>query len=85
MFPNAGKRVGLVDLLYTAHGLEAARQALKPGGILAIWSAWEDEAFAMRLAQAGFLVEEVKVRERAGNRGAHHVLWFARRRPESEF
>lgn len=70
------------DWLYTARGLEAARQALKPGGILAIWSAWEDAAFAMRLAEAGFQVEELKVRERAGNRGAHHVIWFARRPEE---
>lgn len=67
------------DLLYTARGLEAARTALKPGGILAIWSAWPDAPFAMRLADAGFVVEEVKVRERAGNRGAHHLIWFAQR------
>lgn len=67
------------DLLYTARGLRAARLALKPGGVLAIWSAAPDAAFALRLKEAGFQVEEVSVRERAGNRGAHHVIWFAQR------
>jgi len=67
------------DMLYTASGLQAARLALKPGGILAIWSAWPDTAFAIRLAEAGFEMEEIKVRERAGNRGAHHLIWIAKR------
>ena len=67
------------DHLYTDHGLRAARLALKPGGILAIWSAAPDEAFAVRLLKCGFQVEEVSVRDGAGNRGAHHVIWFARR------
>lgn len=67
------------DLLYTTRGLRAARLALKPGGILAIWSAAPDAAFVVRLEEAGFQVEEVSVRERAGNRGAHHVIWFAQR------
>jgi spermidine synthase len=71
------------DLLYTARGLEAARLALKPGGILAIWSSWPDAAFAIRLVEAGFEVEEVTVRERAGNRGARHLIWFAQRIMES--
>lgn len=65
------------DLLYTTRGLRAARLALKPGGILAIWSAAPDAAFVGRLEEAGFQVDEVSVRERAGNRGAHHVIWFA--------
>jgi spermidine synthase len=67
------------DLLYTTRGLRAARLALKPGGILAIWSAAPDAAFVVRLEEAGFEVEEVPVRERARNRGAHHVIWFAQR------
>ena len=67
------------DLLYTARGLRAAWLALKAGGILAIWSAGPDAAFVVRLKDAGFRVEEVSVRERAGNRGAHHVIWFAYR------
>jgi spermidine synthase len=70
------------DHLYTARGLQAARLALKPGGILAIWSCWPDAAFAVRLADAGLLVTEVTVRERRGNRGARHIIWFAQR-PEA--
>jgi spermidine synthase len=67
------------DLLYNARGLRAAWLALKAGGILAIWSAGPDAAFVVRLEDAGFRVEEVSVRERAENRGAHHVIWFAYR------
>ncbi len=64
------------DWLYAAKGLEAARSALRPGGILAIWSAYPDRDFAERLRRAGFAVEEVKVRARQG-RGAHHIIWLA--------
>jgi spermidine synthase len=67
------------DHLYTTAGLQAAKRALKPGGILAIWSAWPDPAFAARLAQAGFVVAEVSVKEQSGDRGADHVIWFAQR------
>ena len=66
------------DCLYTPRGLRAARAALKPDGILAIWSAAPDAAFVLRLEQAGFDVEQVTVRERTGNKGARHIIWFAR-------
>jgi hypothetical protein len=65
------------DRLYGAAGLEAARAALKPGGVLAIWSAAPDARFARALAQAGFAVEEVMIRARASGKGARHVIWFA--------
>jgi spermidine synthase len=64
------------DWLYAAKGLEAARSALRPGGILAIWSAYPDPRFAERLRRARFAVEEVKTRARQG-RGAHHIIWLA--------
>lgn len=64
------------DWLYAAKGLDAARSALRSGGILAIWSAYPDEPFAERLRRARFAVEEVKVRARQG-RGAHHIIWLA--------
>ena len=35
--------------LYSMNGLARARAALKPGGILAIWSATPDDAFTRRL------------------------------------
>ena len=68
------------DRLYSARGLAAAMSALKPGGILAIWSAAPDDAFARRLGKAGFAVDEVAVRARSNGKGPRHVIWFATRR-----
>ncbi|UVK40266.1 hypothetical protein LHFGNBLO_001714 [Mesorhizobium sp. AR10] len=64
------------DALYGAAGLNAARAALKPGGVLAVWSQGPDSGFTRRLKQVGFAVEEVKVRAN-GKRGARHVIWIA--------
>jgi spermidine synthase len=68
------------DRLYDLEGLHRAKSALKPGGLLAIWSAAPDPAFARRLARAGFAVEEVTVRAHAGRKGAKHMIWLATRR-----
>lgn len=67
------------DGLYSAKGLAAAKAALKPGGILAIWSAAPDAAFTRRLKSAGFTVEEATVRARSNGKGPRHTIWFARR------
>ena len=66
------------NLLYRKAGLHNARKALRPGGILAIWSAWKDPKFVRRLGEVGFEVEEVEVRARANGKGPRHVIWFAR-------
>jgi len=66
------------DQIYSKHGLALARAALKPGGILSIWSAAPDALFSRRLKQSGFTVEEVSVRARGNGKGARHVIWFAR-------
>ena len=68
------------DRLYSAAGLAAARGALRPGGILAVWSAGPDPRFARRLGEAGFAVEEVVVRARQNGKGPRHVIWFGVRR-----
>ncbi|HSQ96924.1 MAG TPA: spermidine synthase [Croceibacterium sp.] len=65
------------DRLYTRAGLAAAKAALKPGGVLAVWSAAKDPAFARRLAKAGFALDEVTVRARSNGKGAKHTIWFA--------
>lgn len=65
------------DRLYDLTGLAAARRALRPGGILAVWSSAPDENFTRRLRRAGYAVEEVKVRATGGKRGARHVIWLA--------
>jgi spermidine synthase len=67
------------DRLYSAAGLATAKAALRPGGILAVWSAAPDNAFARRLGVAGFAVEEVAVRARSNGKGPRHVIWFARK------
>ncbi|SEN80029.1 Spermine/spermidine synthase [Sphingomonas gellani] len=67
------------DRLYSPAGLMAARRALAPGGILAVWSAAPDNAFARRMAQAGFVTEEVAVRARSNGKGPRHVIWLGRR------
>lgn len=64
--------------LYSAAGLATAKEALRPGGILAIWSAAPDARFTRRLSAAGFQVEEVGVRARSNGKGPRHVIWFAR-------
>jgi spermidine synthase len=66
--------------LYTRNGLAAAKAALKPGGVLAIWSAAQDNAFAKSLSDAGFMVDEVAVRARSNGKGAKHIIWFATKR-----
>ncbi|HEX7782282.1 MAG TPA: spermidine synthase [Sphingobium sp.] len=68
------------DRLYSAQGLSVAIAALKPGGVLAIWSAAPDNAFARRLSNAGLAVEEVAVRARSNGKGPRHVIWFATKR-----
>ena len=65
------------DALYSRAGLAAARAALALGGVLAVWSAAPDAAFARRLAGAGFQVEEVRVRARENGKGPQHLIWFA--------
>jgi spermidine synthase len=68
------------DRLYSPSGLARAKAALTSGGLLAIWSAAPDAAFARRLAGAGFAVDEVAVRARREGKGPHHLIWFATRR-----
>lgn len=65
------------DGLYNPAGLAATRQALTPGGVVGWWSAFPSPAFGPRLRRAGFVFDEVRVRER-GDKGARHTLWFAR-------
>jgi spermidine synthase len=66
------------DWLYSESGLNAAYAALRPKGILAVWSAGPAQEFMQRLRKVGFEVEEVSVHAH-GSKGTRHVIWFARR------
>jgi len=65
------------DWLYSASGLQATRAALRPRGVLAVWSASPDHAFAKRLRHSGFDVSEHVVRPHRAGKGPRHVIWIA--------
>jgi spermidine synthase len=65
------------DALYDAKGLKAIRRALRPGGVVAVWSSGPHPAFTKRLRDAGFDVNEVNLRATTKRSGARHVIWFA--------
>jgi len=65
------------DALYSLKGLKAIRAALRPGGVLAVWSSGPNPTFTRRLRDAGFDANEVGVRATTKRSGAHHVIWFA--------
>ena len=67
------------DALYSAAGLAAARAALRPGGVLAVWTAQDSPAFAARARRAGFAVAVERVRGAPNNRGPRHRIIVAQR------
>jgi spermidine synthase len=67
------------DRLYCNWGLRAAHAALRPNGILAIWSAYADDAFVARLESAGFDVDEVSMPANLGEEGRQNTIWLASR------
>ncbi|VWX54329.1 Spermidine synthase [Novosphingobium sp. 9U] len=69
----------LNDQLYSNRGLQSALDALKPRGILAIWSAGAEPSFTRQLARAGFEVTEVPVRALHDGTGDNHMIWFAQK------
>ena len=65
------------DWLYSRAGLDASFAALRPSGVLAVWSAaGTDRAFARRFRSAGFEVDEISVRARGAYGGGHHTVWI---------
>ena len=72
-----GLTVETNDALYSMKGLAAAKAALRPGGVLAVWASAPDRAFTQRLQKAGFQVEEERVKANRKSRGSRHVIWLA--------
>lgn len=63
--------------IYTPEGLKSAKSSLRPGGIVAYWSAGVDSAFTNRLRKAGFTTKPVTVHAHTNGKGARHVIWLA--------
>jgi len=66
--------------LYADCGLAAARAALKPGGVLAVWSAWDNRRFEQRLRYGRFDVEVERVRGRLKRGGPRHTIFLGHKR-----
>ena len=64
--------------IYHDRGIASIRAALKPGGVVAVWSAWEDRRFEQRLKWAGFKVEVQRVRARLKKGGPRHTIFLGR-------
>jgi spermidine synthase len=62
--------------VYNDKGLAAARDALKPKGVLAVWSAWEERCFEQRLRYARFKVKVERVRARLKKGGKMHTIFL---------
>ena len=65
------------DWLYGDAGLRATRAALRPRGVLAVWSSSPDRVFSKRLKQNGFRVQEHVVRPHRAGKGPRHHIWIA--------
>ncbi len=67
----------LNDPIYGSRAIERTRDALKPGGVFAVWGENPDVGFEGRLAAAGFTVRC----ERPGKGGYRHAVWVAEKKP----
>ncbi len=67
------------DRLYDRPGLLRIQRALKPGGLLAVWSAEGSSVFEKRLAEVGFAARSETVRSRE-RRGERHTIFLATHR-----
>ncbi|MFN7981793.1 MAG: hypothetical protein U0Q11_08035 [Vicinamibacterales bacterium] len=62
--------------LYGDRGLAVIRASLRPGGVVAVWSAWEDRKFEQRLRAAGYSVRVERVRARLKKGGPWHTIFL---------
>jgi spermidine synthase len=64
--------------LYGELGIAAISASLKPGGVLAVWSAREDRKFEQRLRAAKFVVQVEHARAHGGS-GSRHTIYLAQK------
>ena len=64
--------------LYRGKGLRRVVDALRPKGILIVWSAFPSPSFERELKRAGLQVESKRVRARASGKGPRHTLFVGR-------
>jgi spermidine synthase len=62
--------------LYDDRGIAVVRAALRPGGVVAVWSAWDDRKFEQRLRYGGFAVQVERVRARLKEGGPRHTIFL---------
>ena len=62
--------------LYGMEGLSTVRRALRPRGILGVWSADPDPPFAKRLKNAGFRVTIETIPARGRTKGPKHTIFI---------
>lgn len=67
------------ERLYCNWGLRSAFAALRPGGILAIWSGYSDPDFTRRLETAGFIAEVMNIKARCDEEDEGYTIWLASR------
>lgn len=65
------------DELYSMSGISMIHRALRPGGVVAVWSSSPDTGFTQRLNRSSFHVLEKKVRGRTQKKGPVHTIWIA--------
>ena len=64
------------DALYSLRGLQNIYAALKPGGVVTVWSASADPEFTRRMTKTGFMVTEQRVGSHQSRRGNRHNIWI---------
>ena len=65
------------DWLYSQPGIATTRRALRPGGVIAYWSATSDPRFAKRLRDTGGEIFEERVHAH-GKKGTRHTIWMVK-------
>jgi len=66
--------------LYTLDGIHLAKNALKEGGILAVWSAYKDHKYTKLLRKSGMDVSVIEVpAAHKGRKNRLHTIWIAKK------